>query len=225
MNNTLAARTFEGPTAFSRVGERDYVQGVVILNDILTRVVEATGAEDICVDRIKFTKRVLLNGLTRVSIGEPEQSDAGAAAANLRGSVDGSPLLGVFIPDPDRAVITQVNSLQPSIEDFHSDGNYGASFTVDASEGEAFLLSAVEANKRAVSLSSPMFGEGAQIEFVDGSGIVYSHRQMVRPGPVAIVNTGLRIFAGREYVLNEVRYQSVSGDDASFLLNYSIHRN
>lgn len=218
-------------TEFSRVGQRDYIQGVEILKLMLQSTLDACKTarrqvpKQILVSRVKYVRRTLCNGHITGELGAGIDWEPPAqAACHLVGRIGELDLSLAFLPDASRPVTRSEPSPILPFSGFEPIAQFGANFTLDTADGSAFLNCLIETNKRAIQHGIGEDARDARVELVEASNILYQLEGMVRPGPVTLRNISTYKLQSRMYILNEALYFDSLGQECRLRLHYSVHR-
>jgi hypothetical protein len=215
---------FETDARFARMDGRDYIQGITILTRMLDAALNAAEAEGpIFVNRVKYTSLTLDDGTIRGTIGDSIPADTKGAVAFLSATLDGRPVQAAYFPNPARPVMTEAVSPPYPLSNFAPTEAHGATMTVDAPDGETFMWTLIEANKRTIAHWVQDRYTKPRIELVEATGFYYRRNAMTSPGQLTFTTLSTREFGDRLYILNEARYADAGGSPRSARLRYSVN--
>ncbi len=209
---------------FPQVDGRSYIQGVTILDRMAETALGLAGAAEMVIDQAKFTRKTLCNGTITALVGDGAAAPAGANAVIL-GRVGDVPAVAAYTADPARPVTLRETSAPYPFRDLAFDGAWGGRLILDAGDPGTVLWAMIEANKRCMRDGFRRAHDAPEanpvIELVYAEAIDFTPA-MVRPGSVVeIVTLAVRQALGRDYVMNELRYERPDGAPGAFRYNFS----
>lgn len=214
---------FTSQTQFSLVGERDYIQGIVMVTAICEAVCREAGSGPFLATLVKFPHITNRNGklVTFLDADEPAPAAANCLVAGACGARAAG---GYFLSDADGGPAPRVPNHTYDIRDFVIDGEFSGRCRLCVATAPEWALHLVEASKRMVARTLADTGRPERrIELVTIENLPYIPDMEPADIGLKVENAGVRAFRSRLYVRTHMEHALPGGGTASIVFTYSAY--
>ena len=215
---------FSTPSQFAKVGSRDYIQGSMIVDQMVSLVCSgAVGIEfsSVSIASAKFNFKTLCDGELVVSFDSDDQLELGKPCADFAGALlpNGPSFRGVFVPDERKAVSARRANDDLDIASLEVSGRASGSCWASWGDRSGLLKVLVEVNKRVVASAFPEVGNRIGVDLVYLQDLTFPLTNTCTNRLVSSRNLSERLIDGDFYFVNEICWGSDSFEQARFLFH------
>jgi hypothetical protein len=211
--------TYCCPTALTRVGRRDYIQGIAIAEAMAQAAVDwiPHAAGPLVIRTVKFIHKTLCDGDIYMAGADMAVLPALPAVAMI--SVLGArQIAAAFVPDPERPVSRWIERDLLTIAPVSLCAPYQGICEVAWTDRVGFCKTLVEVNKKVIEETLGNAASSQVIEIVQADSLPIPIEIPSYSGTVRVVHLGLRILGNRTYVLSRLLWDT--DRSATFTFSY-----